>query len=265
MRILDKKTVIAFGNWLLNKNKEAYTTIKDITKKRDLVIIAKGIKKEDIPFYLTFYRDKEMVENILDISKVIPKNYYDYKGLISSCDLERIRVALLNVECNIDIEGTENYKLYDRLEKVDKDNIEDFIDNMVTNFQEIKNIIEPYHFDIMLNTLEEIEYFKKSKMSDNNTNYKNEVKQLKKKANDLQKFSSKQIEIKIPILPQESRLQMYTILKRDGLSDKEITTLDNFLRIILGKYRLPKKPKNEIELILNSRTHKRLYKPTMKD
>ena len=259
---LDKKTIINFGNWLISKNEEAYKTIESITKERDLNIEKKGILKESIQLFLISHESENQTIS-LDGFKLIPKDFDKYKGLVSLSSLEKIRVALLNIECNFDFEKHNELKLYDRLEEVD--NFKDFIYEVGMKFEEITNNLEPYHFNIMLDTLQEIQYFIKSRIDENNTNYRQEIEQLKKKADYLQYFSEEQIKIKIPIQPYPSRLFMYAILKRDGLTKKRISILDNFLRIILDKKRLPKIHDSEIEIIFKSRISEKHYKPTKKD
>lgn len=260
--MINEKAILKFGNFLIEKNNEASKVLEEAYKERMIFFKNKGIPKDNIGFYLIVHDNKNMVTDL----RPLPKEYGKWKGLVSSLTLEKLRVALLNIECNIELElETENnLKLYDRLGNVD--NFVHLIDYIDTNFKKIKESIEPYHFNIMLDTISEIEFFMSSKMSDNKKNYEDEVMQLKKKADRLQFFSKDKIEIKIPTLPQESRLVMASYLKTDGLNKQEIDILDDFLRIILNKSRFPKIPKNYKFKKAESRTKEqsKIYRPTEK-
>jgi hypothetical protein len=89
-----------------------------------------------------------------------------------------------------------------------------------------------------INTVEDIEYFKKSKLSTDGKEYNREVNQLKNKADTLQFYSSKSIEIKIPKLPHVSIYEMVYVLKSYGADEASIKLLNSYFD---DRIRLPKK------------------------
>lgn len=84
-------------------------------------------------------------------------------------------------------------------EKVINDEILDFLNDFYFDID-----IEPYEYEIFLITVHHIKYFNKSGLDTHKSKYDRGIKQLKKRADELQYYSKETIEIILPMLPQVS-------------------------------------------------------------
>ena len=94
-----------------------------------------------------------------------------------------------------------------------------------------------FNLSVFVRTIDDIDFFKKSKLSTDGKEYKREIEQLKTKADTLQFYSKDPIEIRLPILPHVSIYLMVEQLRKDGVSEKNIKLLNSFFD---GRLRLPK-------------------------
>ncbi len=104
--------------------------------------------------------------------------------------------------------------------------------------------IDIFHLAIFFETADSVNFFKKSGLSTDANDFEDEIKSLKKRADNLQLYSSEQIEIRLPLLPQISLYVMVSRLKRYGVSKEIINSLYSYFP---KRQRLPKRTKSYLE------------------
>ena len=97
--------------------------------------------------------------------------------------------------------------------------------------------IEPYHIETFLMAVESIDFFKRSNFSNDAKEYHREIKQLKKRADNLQLFSATPITIRLPRLPQDTLYLMISSLRTSGLNE---TLIRYFYDFFSDRKRIPR-------------------------
>jgi len=106
--------------------------------------------------------------------------------------------------------------------------------------------IDIYHLDIFISTVDSVRFFKNSKLSTDAKEFRREVTQLKKRADNLQYFSMTPIDIRIPILPQDAIYSMISEFRKYELKNYIIEYFHNFFK---DRKRLPKQTKTFLHRI----------------
>jgi len=170
----------------------------------------KNKTKEDFLKWVIYERLKSRLFTIDCCSnfKRYPLKYYKHFN-------SEFGINLLNSEVNINsIKFTMNYHILEHL-----------------NAYFSNSDIQIYYIECFLETVESVDFFKNSKFSTDSQEYTREIYNLKKKADNLQRFTNEQINIRIPILPQISIYSMITYFKRCKLSDKIIKNFTSYFGI----------------------------------
>jgi len=108
--------------------------------------------------------------------------------------------------------------------------------NVLEYLNQTSNKMNLLCIDTFISTIEDITYFKQSKMSIDGSAFREEIEILKKKADTLQFFSNGPIEIKLPKLPHVCIYEMVDVLKKRGVDMESIKLLNSYFD---NRMRLP--------------------------
>ncbi len=123
------------------------------------------------------------------------------------------------------------------------EHIENMIDdNMIEHFNAHfeETDIDIHYLEEFIKTVEEVRFFKKSKLSSDATEFKREIGELKKKADYLQHFSDDNITIRLPSLPHYAILSKMDYFKEEKINEDIIRAFHEFFK---DRKRLPKTTK----------------------
>jgi len=133
--------------------------------------------------------------------------------------IDEVRKAFLNLECDLS-KMIDNFFLYPK-------NFFNYV------YKEKGKDIEPYQFEMVAESIQEIAYFEKMKFTEHKHNYRTEIKRLKMCADDLQRLSTEQITINIPMRPIDIRHILMIYLRIEGVKKEVRIEIDNILKYIL--------------------------------
>ena len=109
--------------------------------------------------------------------------------------------------------------------RVDVKKMEKILDNELLEHMNLyfyQTEIDIFHIANFFNAVERVSFFKVSYMSSDASKYKEQIKKLKEKADELQHFSPTQIKIRLPELPQVILFSLIKQFKRYGLKEEDI-------------------------------------------
>lgn len=134
--------------------------------------------------------------------------------------------------------------------EVDIDYLTVIIDNKILdhlNVYFLDQNIELFIFELFILTVEEVNFFLKSKRSADAKDFKAEILSLKKKANELQFYANDQIVLRLPVLPQITIYSMRERFEGYGLSYSIIKDFHSYFIDIPGQTKLPTKKNAYVE------------------